>query len=136
MGDTNGRGSNSSIHPAVDENIYLDVYAQRSDTRSGNKYDASKPRVDLLDRKALVQMARVLGAGASKYGDSNWRGGLAWSRTLGALLRHVLAFQDGEDKDPETGCSHIAHAMCNCMFLLNYEETHPELDDRYKEGDR
>ena len=39
---------------------------------------------------------------------------------------------DGEDKDPESGLSHLAHAACCIMFLLEFEKTHPELDDRYK----
>jgi len=43
-----------------------------------------------------------------------------------------MAFNDGEDKDPESGLSHLAHSLCCLMFLLEFEKTHPELDDRYK----
>jgi hypothetical protein len=48
-------------------------------------------------------------------------------------MRHLHAFNDGEDKDPESGLSHLAHASCCLMFLLEFEKTHQELDDRYKE---
>ena len=53
-------------------------------------------------------------------------------RPLAAAMRHIMAFNDGEDKDPESGLSHLAHAACCIMFLLEFEKTHPELDDRYK----
>lgn len=99
---------------------------------SGTKFDQGKPRMDLISSKALVQLARVLGVGAAKYQPNNWRGGIAYSRLIGAMLRHIAAFNDGEDVDPESGISHIAHAMCNCMFLLEQLQTRPDLDDRYK----
>jgi hypothetical protein len=47
-------------------------------------------------------------------------------------MRHIMAFNDGEDKDPESGLSHLAHAACCIMFLLEFEKTHQELDDRFK----
>lgn len=88
--------------------------------------------MELLSREALVQIAQVLTFGAKKYEAQNWRKGLAWSRVLGAALRHLMAFNDGEDKDPETGLSHLAHLGCCTMFLLEYEKTHKELDNRHK----
>lgn len=97
----------------------------------GVKYDNGKPQMDLLPREALVEVAKVLSVGASKYGRYNWRKGMQWSRITSACLRHLTAFNDGQDKDPETGISHLAHAACNLMFLIDYEKNHPELDDRY-----
>jgi hypothetical protein len=98
---------------------------------TGKKFDTGKPRMELLSREALVQVANVLTFGAQKYDPHNWRGGIHWSRVLGAAMRHLTAFNDGEDKDPESGLSHLAHAACCLMFLLEYEKTHKELDDRY-----
>jgi hypothetical protein len=74
----------------------------------------------------------VLKFGADKYAEHNWRKGFAWSRPLAAAMRHLTAFNDGEDKDPESGLSHLAHAACCIMFLLEFEKTHKELDDRYR----
>lgn len=70
--------------------------------------------------------------GKRKYDAHNWRKGLAWSRPLSAAMRHIMAFNDGEDKDPESGLSHLGHAMACIMFLLEFEKTRPELDDRWK----
>lgn len=102
----------------------------------GLKYDDKKPPMDLLSPKAMTEIAKVMGFGAVKYNKNNWKAGIEWSRIIGAALRHIEAFNDGQDKDPETGLSHIAHASCCLMFLLEYEQTHPELDDRYKPGDK
>ena len=96
------------------------------------KFDQDKAPMSLLSSEALHQTALVLAFGKQKYAAHNWRAGFEWSRPLSAALRHILAFQDGEDRDPESGLSHLAHAMCCIMFLLEFEKTHRELDDRWK----
>jgi Domain of unknown function (DUF5664) len=102
------------------------------DSGGALKFDSDKMPVNLLSTEALMQTAAVLKFGADKYAEHNWRAGFAWSRPLAAAMRHIMAFNDGEDKDPESGLSHLAHAMCCIMFLLEFEKTHRELDDRYK----
>lgn len=99
----------------------------------GVKHDAEKPRMELLSRAALEQIALVMGFGAGKYTDHNWRKGFAWSRLYGAALRHLLAHMDGEDKDPESGLSHLAHLGCCVMFLLEHEQRNLGTDDRHRE---
>ena len=101
-------------------------------TGSAMKFDGDKLPVNLLSSEALLQTAAVLKFGADKYHAHNWRDGFVWSRPLAAAMRHIMAFNDGEDCDPESGLSHLAHAACCIMFLLEFEKTHPELDDRYK----
>lgn len=99
---------------------------------SGVKFDQDKPRMDLLDAHAIEQLALVLSFGAKKYAAHNWRKGLSKSRLIAAALRHIFAYLRGENNDPESGLSHVAHAMCCCMFLLGLEHR-PDLDDRYIE---
>lgn len=98
---------------------------------SGVKHDQGKAPISLIARSALEKEAAVMAFGASKYGRDNWRSGIAWSRCLDAALRHIIAFVDGEENDPETGICHLAHARCNLAFLIEYQKTHPELDDRH-----
>jgi dATP/dGTP diphosphohydrolase len=100
--------------------------------KGGKKYDQAKIPVGLLSTTALMRIAEVMGFGAKKYGSHNWRAGIAWSRVSDAALRHLLAWKDGEDKDPESGLNHLAHLGCCVLFLLEYLSTHPELDDRWK----
>ena len=96
------------------------------------KFDQNKLPLHLLSTEAMNQTAAVLAFGAQKYAEHNWRNGFAWSRPLSAAMRHITAFNAGEDRDPESGLSHLAHAACCIMFLLEFEKTHPHLDDRYK----
>jgi hypothetical protein len=53
-----------------------------------------------------------------------------WGRLIAAIGRHLTDWQIGEDVDPEDGLSHLAHAAWNCLALLEYTWTHPELDCR------
>ena len=100
---------------------------------TGVKHDQEKPDMSLLSPIAMVKIAEVMSYGKKKYSAHNWRGGFIWSRPAAAALRHLFAWLGGEDKDPETGLSHLAHASCCLMFLLEFETTKPELDDRFKE---
>lgn len=97
------------------------------------KFDEGKLPLHLLSTEAMNQTAAVLAFGAQKYAEHNWRKGFHWSRPLSAAMRHITAFNNGEDKDPESGLSHLAHAACCIMFLLEFEKTHKHLDDRYKQ---
>ena len=98
----------------------------------GVKADAGKLGTHLLPTRPLEAIARVLDFGASKYAPNNWRGGIAYSRVYGAVLRHLWAWWRGEDKDPETGHSHLAHAGCCLLFLLAFEKRAIGNDDRNK----
>lgn len=100
----------------------------------GLKFDNEKPRLDLISPIAVEELAKVLTFGAKKYAAWNWSKGIAYSRILAAMLRHLMAYLRGESKDPETGLSHIAHLMCGCMFLLHFERYRPDLDDREKDA--
>ena len=98
----------------------------------GFKKDGGKPRPALLATHAMVGLGEVLAYGAKKYDDDNWRHGMRWRRVADALLRHVFAYLGGEDRDPETGLLHIDHALCNAMFLSEYQHTNTGIDDRWK----
>ncbi len=96
----------------------------------GVKHDESKRRMDLIPVSLLNGLAKVLEFGAKKYGDNNWRKGLAWSRVYAALQRHLTDFWAGEDIDPESRLPHLYHAACNLAFLIEYFEKNKDLDDR------
>lgn len=90
---------------------------------SGSKYDSGKPLMGAVPPNALLAVARVLTFGAEKYGRDNWRQvESAETRYLDAALRHINAYQRGEAVDPESGESHLAHAVCSLMFMLELQE--------------
>lgn len=47
-------------------------------------------------------------------------------------MRHITAFNDGEDLDPESGQSHLYHAMCCLAFVGTYQATKTGTDDRHQ----
>lgn len=98
----------------------------------GTKHDGEKVRLELLPTRALEEIGKVLTFGAKKYDAWNWAKGFAWSRLIGATFRHLFAFARGEDKDPETGLSHLAHAGCCILFLLEHFLGGLGTDDRFK----
>lgn len=99
----------------------------------GIKHDTNRDPMDLLPLLPLRHVSCVLGFGARKYGPDNWRNGLEYRRLLGATLRHLTAFSEGEDLDEETSLSHIDHAICELLFLSHFIHTgRSELDDRYR----
>lgn len=100
----------------------------------GVKHDQSKEPLSLLSRVWLLGVASVMAFGARKYDTHNWRGGIKRSRLISAALRHIFAYNEGEDLDSETGLSHLDHASCCLMFARELHETRPDLDDRYKRG--
>ncbi len=94
------------------------------------KHDGGKPQLTFLHPAALAEIARVMEFGAKKYARNNWLKGMGWLRLADAALRHLMAWSWGEDKDPESGLSHLAHAGCCIMFALAYEQLKLGTDDR------
>lgn len=93
------------------------------------KFDGEKPRTDLIPWDAVMEAAKVFTFGAAKYDDRNYFG-LAQSRLFGAVQRHLIAWYEGEDVDPETDMSHLSHALCGVMMLLEKEMHGLGEDDR------
>lgn len=89
----------------------------------GVKADNGKPDWSLVELKSLEGMVEVLTFGARKYAPDNWKKvPEAKKRYFAALLRHITAWQNGEIVDPESGKSHLDHAMCNLYFLKHFED--------------
>jgi hypothetical protein len=113
-----------------------DKQASKILTSVGVKFDQDKPRTDLLDPLALEGLSKVLAFGAKKYAANNWRGGISYTRLLGAALRHTFAILRGEDLDPESGLPHVDHLGCCWMFASNMMKTRPDMDDRWQQPKR
>lgn len=89
----------------------------------GVKYDTQKPRWSLIPRGTIRQVVEVLEYGANKYAPDNWMNvENAHTRYYDAANRHLDDWWNGERIDPETGKSHLAHAICCLLFLLFFEE--------------
>lgn len=81
-----------------------------------------KPRWDLLPIAPVAEVVDVLTYGSLKYADNNWRhvpNGV--ERYYAAAMRHIAAYRMGEAIDPETGRTHLSHALCCLIFLHEME---------------
>lgn len=96
------------------------------------RYNAGKPRVELLPPQALMEIGKVFDFGAQKYGDYNWQKGFKWTSVCASLLRHVYYWLAGEDNDPESGINHMAHVGANVLMLLWYILNKKGVDNRVK----
>ena len=65
--------------------------------------------------------------GAEKYADNNWQYvDNADDRYYAAILRHLVEWRKGSKIDSESGLNHLAHVMCNVLFLLWFDQVNLE----------
>jgi hypothetical protein len=96
----------------------------------GLKYDEGKLHWELLPMDCVEDVVKILTFGSKKYGPNNWQEvDNANDRYYAALMRHLTANRKGEVLDEESGLSHLAHAMCNVVFLL-WLEKHKDGKDK------
>ncbi len=101
---------------------------------TGTKHDGEKPQLSIVPRAAMVAIAQALMFGARKYDRDNFKGGIEYTRLVDAALRHLTSWVEGEDLDPESGLSHLAHAGATLAMLIWMEQNNSAMDNRYKGG--
>lgn len=116
----------------------LDIEHQRETElldEPAKHFDAGKRRWSLLPLQPLQQIIDVFEYGATlkkptPYGANNWFGGMSYTRMYDSVLRHMVAWRDGEDIDPESRLMHLAHAGCDILMLIFFVMFRPQFDDR------
>ena len=105
------------------------------DNQEGKKYDNGKPMAGTLTdvfSRALMAVGACIEYGTHKYPDpKNWQlvdNGI--KRYRDAMIRHLLKYNAGIDKDGETKLPHLAHMAWNALAILElYMQEHKdELD--------
>jgi hypothetical protein len=86
---------------------------------TAKKNDQEKPDVSLIPLAALEAEARAFMHGEKKYGRYNYTGGFDSHRLIAAAMRHLLAYQNGEDNDTESGYTHLGHARASIGMLIH-----------------
>lgn len=95
----------------------------------------TKVAVHLVPPALVLHAAEALKLGAEKYGPYNWRQYPIQAHAYyAALLRHLTAWWDGEDDDPESGASHLSHAAAGLAILLDAMSSGTLKDDRPATG--
>lgn len=86
-------------------------------TEIGIKYDENKIDWTLVPWKEMEEVVKVLTHGAIKYSPDNWKK-VDPERYRKALLRHIFSYIGGEVIDQDSGLNHMAHVICNALFLM------------------
>lgn len=92
---------------------------------------STKPQISVVPPIAIIAEARVFELGAVKYGAFNWTDKPIDAKTYySAAMRHLMTWYTGENDDPESGQSHLAHARACLGILLDAIGTGTLIDDR------
>lgn len=167
---------------------------QRTTSSTGGQKGVKLARFELIPAGPHRELAEHYGRGARKYANHQWRQGYEWSKSIGALERHLNDFKAGKDYDvcsnePDncavkiddgteggtllpynaleaqyildggtvtfrydgfvfplydpanfeldtcfnhTGSHHMVAVAWHAFLLLEFKDTHPDHDDRYK----
>ena len=86
------------------------------------KADCGKPKLTLVPRKIIFDIAKVREYGNQKYHDpDNWKT-VEIERYRDAAFRHFMAYlDDPKGVDEESGLPHLSHLACNIAFLCEME---------------
>lgn len=105
-------------------------------SKTAVRFDSGKLDWSLLPIDSIEEILKVLEFGKKKYSSWNWTSGegFKYTRVFNSLIRHLFAWIRGEDNDPESGLSHLAHAGCNVLFLIyfvKHKNKYTTNDDRH-----
>jgi hypothetical protein len=112
--------------------MIFDYKEEEEEEKKGraDRFNDSKRQWNLMHLPSFEPMVQVLEYGAKKYSPNQWKKGFPITEIYDSLMRHMIAFMNGEDNDPESGLPHIGHIQCNIMFMAYVKENHPKFDDR------
>lgn len=109
-----------------EHNHLKEIWDSLSKEKRFIKADSGKLRWSLLPFEELKDVVKVLMLGAKKYTPDNWKKCDDVTRYKDALMRHVISYVSGDKTDEESQLSHLAHAVCNCLFLMYFDNTKKE----------
>ena len=121
---------------AANDNSFFDMVMSASPLPSSNPkraFGVRKPSAQFIPPVAIVEESAVMALGAAKYGPFNWQDEPVDAATYySAAIRHLLQWFAGEDCDPESGASHLAHVRSCMGILLDAQASGTLIDDRPK----
>jgi len=79
---------------------------------NGASESKTELRFDLIPPDEIATIAKVLGQGAVKYGDDNWKALPTWTH-LNHALQHIFAYLANDKSD-----DHLSHAATRLIFAM------------------
>lgn len=106
------------------------------DTNPKDAVGTRKAPLSVLPWPVLFEAGLGMLEGARKYGRHNYRAvGIRNSVYFDAALRHLAAWWEGEDIDPDSGLPHVTKALCCLMVLRDAQMQGKATDDRPPESE-
>lgn len=91
----------------------------------------AKPDLSLVTRAMMEAIAAALKNGVAKYGRNNWRSTPVKALVYtAAAMRHIKAWEDGEDFAPDSGVHHLDHAIASLAIMRDAEAFGTLVDNR------
>lgn len=104
-------------------------------TNPKQAYGDKKVGLQWVPPALLIAAGQAFVDGKKKYGAFNWRDKPVEVMTyVGAMLRHTLAYLDGEDIDPESGNPHLSGVVASAGILLDSLAAGTLIDNRPIKG--
>ena len=90
-----------------------------------------KAGLSCVPSRPLMELGVAMLEGSLKYGSFNWRhAGVKSSIYYDAAIRHITAYIEGQDIDPDSGLSHITKAIACLVVLRDSQMIGNVVDDR------
>jgi len=127
-----GKRRHWAIHPLVEDKDVNSTHTPASeaapaltvppsDTKSTNPKDVvgiRKAPMSTVPANVLAEVGVAMLEGSLKYGRHNYRtAGVRTSVYYDGTMRHLMAFWEGEDLDPDSGVSHVTKAIASLVVL-------------------
>jgi len=116
------------------DTIEAQTFGELRDVKATNPKDmigTRKAPLSTVPMGVVVEMGVGMLEGAAKYGRHNYRcAGVRASVYYDALMRHMIAWWEGEDIDPDSGLSHVTKALCTLAVLRDAQMQGMCADDR------
>lgn len=107
--------------PAPDEHEALTFHELPADSKPTNPKDIvgiRKAPMSTVSGPVIAELGVAMLEGAAKYGRHNYRVvGVRSSVYYDALFRHIQAWWEGEDIDPDSGMHHVTKAIATLVVL-------------------
>ena len=111
------------------------------DTNPKDSIGIRKSPLSVVPLSIVQELGVAMLEGAAKYGRHNYReAGIRESVYFDATIRHLFAYWEGEDIDPDSGMSHLTKAMASLAVWRDaqiqgmYEDDRPPKSKQGYEG--
>jgi dATP/dGTP diphosphohydrolase len=113
------------------------VDANRKESNPKDAFGVRKVGLSCVSTPVLWELAAAMAEGAAKYGRHNYRavGVRASVYYDAAMTRHLGAWWEGQDDDPDSGINHITKAIASLVVLRDSMIRGNWVDDRPPKSD-